>query len=274
MSVLITGGAGYIGGQAVLAFMDRGETPVVLDDLSTGRSSAVPSNVPLYVGDVGDTALVLRILETHRVDSILHFAAKVVVAESVADPLGYYLSNTVKTRTLLEAAVKTKVKYFIFSSTAAVYGNPTKTPVSEESVPAPLSPYGTSKLMAGLMLRDVGAAYYLRHAILRYFNVAGADPAGRHGQSTPDATHLIKVAIETALGRRSFMSIFGDDYATPDGTCVRDYIHVSDLAAAHLVALDYLKHGGAPRVLNCGYGRGYSVREVIDAVKRVTGVDF
>src|SRR5581483_71755 len=274
MSVLITGGAGYIGGQTVLAFTDRGETPVVLDDLSTGRRSAIASKIPFYVGDVGDAALVLRILETHKVDSILHFAAKIVVPESVSNPLGYYLSNTVKTRALLEAAVKADVRYFVLSSTAAVYGNPTKTPVSEESGPSPLSPYGTSKWMAELMLRDVGAAHDLSYAILRYFNVAGADSAGRHGQSTPDATHLIKVAIETALARRPFMSIFGSDYATPDGTCVRDYIHVSDLATAHLVALDYLKRGGAPRILNCGYGRGYSVREVINAVKRVAGVDF
>jgi UDP-glucose 4-epimerase len=274
MTVLITGGAGYIGGHVVLAFMDSGEIPVVLDDLSNGSRNAIPSKVPFFVGDVGDTSLVLRILETHKIDAILHFAAKIVVPESMADPLGYYLNNTAKTRALLEAAVTGNVRHFVFSSTAAIYGNPNQTPVSEEAVPAPLSPYGMSKLMSELMLRDVGAAYDLRYVILRYFNVAGADSAGRHGQSTPNATHLIKVAIETALGRRPFMNIFGSDYATPDGTCVRDYIHVSDLACAHLVALDYLQRGGVSRTLNCGYGRGYSVREVVDAVRTIAGADF
>jgi UDP-glucose 4-epimerase len=274
MTVLITGGAGYIGGHAVLAFMDRGEIPVVLDDLSTGSRNAIPSKVPFFVGDVGDTSLVLRILETHSVDAIMHFAAKIVVPESIADPLGYYLNNTVKTRALLEAAVKGKVRQFVFSSTAAIYGNPSQTPVSEDSVPAPLSPYGASKLMSECMLRDVSAAHNLSYVVLRYFNVAGADSAGRHGQSTPNATHLIKVALETALGRRSHMSIYGEDYPTSDGTCVRDYVHVSDLANAHLTALEYLRHGGEPRTLNCGYGRGYSVKEVVDTVKSVTGADF
>lgn len=274
MTVLVTGGAGYIGGHAVLAFLDRGEIPVILDDLSTGSRNAIPSNAPFFIGDVGDTSLVLRILETHKIDAILHFAAKIVVPDSIADPLGYYLNNTVKTRALLEAAVKGKVKHFVFSSTAAIYGNPDKTSVTEETVPAPLSPYGTSKLMSELMIRDVSAAYDHRHVILRYFNVAGADPAGRHGQSTPNASHLIKVAMETALGRRPFMSIFGSDYPTPDGTCVRDYVHVSDLARAHLLALDQLRMDGVSRTLNCGYGRGYSVRAVIEAVKGVAGTDF
>jgi UDP-glucose 4-epimerase len=195
MTVLITGGAGYIGGHAVLAFMDRGEIPVVLDDLSTGSRNAIPSKVPFFVGDVGDTSLVLRILEAHNVDAIMHFAAKIVVPESMADPLGYYLNNTVKTRALLEAAVTGNVRHFVFSSTAAIYGNPSQTPVSEETVPAPLSPYGTSKLMSECMLRDVSTAHDLSNVILRYFNVAGADAAGRHGQSTPNATHLIKVAL-------------------------------------------------------------------------------
>jgi UDP-glucose 4-epimerase len=274
MTVLITGGAGYVGGHAVLAFLDRGEIPVVLDDLSTGSRNAIPTSVPFILGDVGDISLVLHILETHKVDAILHFAAKIVVPESITDPLGYYLNNTVKTRALLEAAIKGKVRHFVFSSTAAIYGNPSKTMVGEESVPAPLSPYGMSKLMSELMIRDVSAAYDQRHVILRYFNVAGADPAGRHGQSTADATHLIKVAIETALSRRPFMSIFGNDYPTPDGTCVRDYVHVSDLARAHLLALDQLRLDGVSRTLNCGYGRGYSVREVVEAVRSVAAIDF
>jgi UDP-glucose 4-epimerase len=274
MTVLVTGGAGYIGGQTVIALLDRGETPVVLDDLSTGNRAAVPSAVPFVVGDVGDMAAVRRAIQDYKIDAILHFAAKIVVPESVADPLGYYLNNTVKTRALLEAAVKGNVRHFVFSSTAAVYGNPSVTPVSEDAAPAPVSPYGASKLMSEQMLRDATAAYCLNHMILRYFNVAGADPAGRHGHSTPNATHLIKVALQTALGRRSHMSIYGDDYPTPDGTCVRDYVHVADLANAHLTALDHLRSGGESFTLNCGYGRGYSVKEVVDAVKKVAGVDF
>jgi UDP-glucose 4-epimerase len=274
MTVLVTGGAGYIGGHAILAFLDRGEIPVVLDDLSTGNRSAIPSNVPFILGDVGDASLVLQTIETHKVDAILHFAAKIVVPDSMTDPLGYYLSNTVKTRALLEAAVKGSVRHFVFSSTAAIYGNPNNATVNEDTVPAPLSPYGTSKLMSELIIRDVSAAYDQRHAILRYFNVAGADPMGRHGQSTVNATHLIKVAIETALGRRPFMNIFGNDYPTLDGTCVRDYVHVSDLAQAHLLALDHLRRDGVSRTLNCGYGRGYSVQEVIDAVRSVAGTNF
>jgi UDP-glucose 4-epimerase len=274
MTVLITGGAGYIGGHTVLAFLDRGEIPVVLDDLSSGRRRALPSEVPFFLGDVGDTSLLHHILETHKIDAILHFAAKIVVPESMTDPLGYYLNNTVKTRALLEAAVRARVRYFVFSSTAAIYGNPNEAMVTESAVPAPLSPYGRSKLMSELIIRDVSAAYHQKHAILRYFNVAGADPRGRHGQSSPNATHLIKVAVETALGRRPFMNIFGNDYSTPDGTCVRDYVHVSDLAQAHLFALDDLRGNGVSRTLNCGYGRGYSVREVVAAVRSISGVDF
>jgi UDP-glucose 4-epimerase len=274
MTVLVTGGAGYIGGQTVIALLDRGETPVVLDDLSSGNRAAVPSGVPLVVGDVGDMETVRRVIGEYRIDAILHFAAKIVVPESVADPLSYYLSNTVKTRALLEAAVRGNVRYFVFSSTAAVYGSPSKMPVTEETIPVPLSPYGTSKLMSELMIRDASTAYDLRHVILRYFNVAGADSKGRHGQSTHNATHLIKVAIETALGQRPFMNIFGNDYPTPDGTCVRDYVHVADLAHAHLLALDYLRRDGVSRTLNCGYGHGYSVREVIEAVKSISGTDF
>ena len=274
MTVLVTGGAGYIGGHTVIALSDRCEIPVVLDDLSTGTRPAVPMNVPLVVGDVGDLELITQVIRKHRIDAVLHFAAKIIVPESVADPLSYYLNNTVKTRALLEAAVRENVRHFVLSSTAAVYGNPSVTPVSEQAVPAPLSPYGMSKLMSEQMLRDASAAYGLNHMILRYFNVAGADPKGRHGQSTPNATHLIKVALETALGRRSHMSIYGDDYPTSDGTCVRDYIHVSDLAKAHLAALDHLRRGGESCTLNCGYGRGYSVKEVINTVKIVAGVDF
>lgn len=274
MTVLVTGGAGYIGGQTAIALLDRNESVVVLDDLSTGNRSALPSNVPLVIGDVGDVELVTGIIERYNVDSILHFAAKIVVSASVSNPLAYYLNNTVKTRALLEASVTNAVRYFIFSSTAAVYGNPSSTPVNEDAIPAPLSPYGSSKLMSEYMLRDATRAYGLKHMILRYFNVAGADQAGRHGQSTTNATHLFKIAMETALGRRPHMSIYGEDYPTADGTCVRDYIHVSDLANAHLVALDYLRRGGESRTLNCGYGRGYSVKEVIETIKRVAGVDF
>jgi UDP-glucose 4-epimerase len=274
MTVLVTGGAGYIGGQTVIALLDRGETPVVLDDLSNGNRAAVPSGVPLVVGDVGDMQTVRRVVGEYQIDAILHFAAKIVVPESVADPLSYYLSNTVKTRALLEASVRGNVRYFVFSSTAAVYGSPNKMPVTEETIPAPLSPYGTSKLMSELMIRDASTAYDLRHVILRYFNVAGADSKGRHGQSSPNATHLIKVAIETALGQRPFMNIFGNDYPTPDGTCVRDYVHVADLAHAHLLALDYLRRDGVSRTLNCGYGHGYSVREVVKAVKSISATEF
>jgi UDP-glucose 4-epimerase len=274
VTTLITGGAGFIGGHTVLAFLDRGEIPIVLDDLSTGSREAVSPNVPFFVGDVGDAELVSRLIRNHRIDAILHFAAKIVVPESVADPLKYYFANTVKTHALLQTAVRGKVRHFVFSSSAAVYGNPGSTPVDETARPTPLSPYGMSKLMSEYMLVDTSAACNVRHVILRYFNVAGADPAGRLGQSTPGATHLIKVALETALRRRPYMNIYGNDYPTPDGTCVRDYVHVSDLARAHLAALDYLRNGGGSRTLNCGYGRGYSVKEVVDAVRVVAGVDF
>jgi UDP-glucose 4-epimerase len=274
MSVLITGGAGYIGSHTVLALIDRGEVPVVLDNLSSGYRIAVPSVVPFFEGDVGDTDLLAHIIQDYKIEAVLHFAAKIVVPESVADPLGYYLNNTVKTRALLETCVRGSVKHFVLSSTAAVYGNPADTPVSEGSALAPLSPYGMSKLMSEQMLRDTGEAHDLNYVILRYFNVAGADPKGRSGQSTRAATHLIKVAVETALGRRSHMSIFGADYPTHDGTCVRDYIHVSDLASAHLMALDHLRFGRGSLTLNCGYGQGYSVKEVINTVRKISGADF
>jgi UDP-glucose 4-epimerase len=274
MAVLVTGGAGYIGGHMVLALLDRGEQPVVLDNLSTGFRWSVPDGVPLVTGDMGDHENVSRAIDKYEIDAIVHFAAKIVVPESVEDPLGYYLNNTVKSRALIAAAVGRGVKHIIFSSTAAVYGNPATTPVYETATPQPMSPYGTSKWMTELMLADVAAAHPLRYVALRYFNVAGADPTGRHGQSTPAATHLIKVAVQTALGQRPFMQIFGDDYDTIDGTCVRDYIHVSDLISAHATALDHLRGGGDSAVMNCGYGRGYSVKQVIETVRAVSGVPF
>jgi UDP-glucose 4-epimerase len=274
MAVLVTGGAGYIGSHMVLALVDAGEQVVVIDDLSTGIRNAVHPKARLIVGDVADAALVLRTLAEHKISEVIHFAAKIVVPDSVADPLGYYLANTVKSRTLLAAVINAGVTRFVFSSTAAVYGMPGNEPVSEDAPTVPISPYGSSKLMTEWMLRDAAAAHGLRYVALRYFNVAGADPSGRSGQSTPKATHLIKVACEAAIGRRKSMEVFGTDYPTPDGTCVRDYIHVTDLVAAHLDALRHLRDGGVSLTLNCGYGRGLSVLEVIDAVKRASGADF
>jgi len=271
MSVLVTGGAGYIGSHMVLALTDAGHDVVVLDNLSTGVAWAVSPKAKLVEGDIADQALVARIIKHHDVDAIVHFAGSIVVPDSVSDPLGYYDNNTCKSRSLIESAVKGGVAHFIFSSTAAVYGNPKSVPVRESDDLLPISPYGTSKLMTELMLRDTSAAHDLTYVALRYFNVAGADPKGRSGQSTPRATHLIKVACETALGSRDHMSVFGTDYDTPDGTCLRDYIHVSDLVAAHLDALTYLKQGGESQVFNCGYGKGYSVLEVIGAVEKACG---
>ena len=271
MNVLVTGGAGYIGGHMVLALLDAGQRPVVLDNLSTGLRWSVPDGVPLVVGDVGDHELVLQTLKAHRIDAIVHFAAKLVVPESMTDPLGYYLNNTVKSRSLLAAAVAADVRTFVFSSTAAVYGNASEEPIGEDAALTPLSPYGSSKQLTEVMLRDVAAAHPMRYAVLRYFNVAGADPAMRHGQSTANATHLIKVAVQTALGMRSHMEVYGSDYPTRDGTCIRDYIHVSDLIAAHMQALNHLNDGGESLVVNCGYGHGYSVSEVIETVRTVSG---
>jgi UDP-glucose 4-epimerase len=255
----------------VLALLDAGQRPVVLDNLSTGLRWSVPDGVPLVVGDVGDHELVLQTLKAHRIDAIVHFAAKLVVPESMTDPLGYYLNNTVKSRSLLAAAVAADVRTFVFSSTAAVYGNASEEPIGEDAALTPLSPYGSSKQLTEVMLRDVAAAHDMRYAVLRYFNVAGADPAMRHGQSTANATHLIKVAVQTALGMRSHMEVYGSDYPTRDGTCIRDYIHVSDLVAAHMQALTHLSDGGESLVVNCGYGHGYSVSEVIDTVRTVSG---
>ncbi len=274
MTVLVTGGAGYIGGHMTLGLLDAGERVVVLDNLSTGFDWAAPDEAKLVVGDIGDAGLVSRLIEEHGVDAIAHFAAKIVVPESVADPLGYYLNNTSNARTLIEAAVKGGVKSFIFSSTAAVYGETSSEPVSEETPLAPISPYGRSKLMVEWMLEDVDRAHDFRFVALRYFNVAGADPKGRLGQSTPNATHLIKRGVQTALGMYPSMEIFGQDYPTRDGTCVRDYIQVTDLVDAHLDALAYLRGGGASLVCNCGYGHGQTVSEVVEVVKRVSGADF
>ncbi|MBA3544073.1 MAG: UDP-glucose 4-epimerase GalE [Chthoniobacterales bacterium] len=274
MTVLVTGGAGYIGGHMVLALLDAGEKIVVLDDLSTGFRWAVPAAAKFIIGDVGNAALVDAILAQHEIDAIAHFAAKIVVPESIGDPLCYYLNNTAKARNLLECAVRGKIKHFIFSSTAAVYGEPAVTPVDETVPLAPINPYGRSKLMTEWMLEDAAKAHGLKFAILRYFNVAGADPKGRLGQSTLSATHLIKVAVQAALGLRPGLEVFGTDYPTRDGTCIRDYIQVSDLVAAHLMALDCLRKGGKSLICNCGYGRGFSVLEVVDAVKQVSGADF
>jgi len=274
MAVLITGGAGYIGSHMVLELVDAGEDVVVLDNLSTGHRWAVAEKAPLIVGDTSDQPLIERLLRSHGVESIIHFAAAVVVPDSVRDPLSYYRNNTANSRTLIECAVRAGVRHFIFSSTAAVYGNPASNPVSETAPTQPISPYGWSKLMTEIILRDASKAHDLNHVILRYFNVAGADPRGRAGQSTPGATHLIKVAAETALGQHPVFNIFGTDYPTPDGTCIRDYIHVSDLVRAHAKALHHLRSGASSLTLNCGYGHGFSVREVIETVKRVSGINF
>lgn len=271
MTILVTGGAGYIGSHMLLALLDRGERVVVLDNLSTGYDWAVPHSAELIVGDIADEALLDRVMLAHSFDAVVHFAGSIVVPDSVRDPLGYYLNNTVKTRQLLSSAVKAGVPRFIFSSTAAVYGNPASQPVFEDAPAAPISPYGCSKLMSEWMLRDVHSAHGMQYVALRYFNVAGADPQGRTGQSTPRATHLIKVACQAALGQRQGLEVYGTDYPTPDGTCLRDYIHVSDLAAAHVDALAHLRRGGESGVFNCGYGKGYSVLEVIRAVERVNG---
>ncbi len=274
MTILVTGGAGYIGSHMVHELVDAGERVVVLDNLSTGFRFLIPSAVPFVAGSTGDRALVAKTIQQHGVTAIIHFAASIVVPDSVADPLAYYRNNTMNTCTLLDAAVETGVKQFIFSSTAAVYGNADQVPVREDAATAPISPYGSSKLMSEIMLHDSGRAYGLRFVVLRYFNVAGADPKQRTGQSTPAATHLIKVACEAALGKRPKIEVFGTDYPTPDGTCIRDYIHVSDLVRAHSAALGYLRRGGESATFNCGYGRGASVLEVISSVKRMSRRDF
>jgi UDP-glucose 4-epimerase len=271
--VLVTGGAGYIGSHAVLALRDAGWPVAVIDNLVTGFRFAVPDEVPFYQGDIADADLLARIFAEQGTRAIMHFAGSVVVPESVEDPLKYYDNNTARTRALLAAAVAGGVPHVIFSSTAATYGIPETSPVTEDTPQHPINPYGWSKLMSERMLADVAAAHDLNYCALRYFNVAGADPAARSGQSTEGATHLIKVAVEAALGKRDHVSVFGTDYATPDGTGVRDYIHVSDLAAAHVLALEALvAEPGRSLTMNCGYGRGFSVLEVLAAVDRVTNM--
>lgn len=274
MAVLVTGGAGFIGSHMVCLLADRGERVIVLDNLSTGFEWLIDPRAKHILGDAGDITLVTRVLAGNDVDAILHFAGSIIVPESVENPLKYYANNTATTRNLLEAAISAGVGNFIFSSTAAVYGMTGTGPVFEDAPLAPMAPYGRSKLMSEMMLADVALAHPLRFGVLRYFNVAGADPAGRTGQSTARATHLIKLACQTALGLRPRLEIFGTDYPTPDGTCLRDFIHVSDLVAAHALLLDHLRRGGASTTLNCGYGTGYSVRQVIEAVRAVSGNNF
>src|SRR5579863_4355367 len=274
MTVLVTGGAGYIGSHMVRALAEAGESVVVIDNLSTGFSQFLPAAAPLFIGDAADENLVEGVIAAHGVESVIHFAGSVVVPESMRDPLAYYRNNTMTTRSLLNAAVKSGVDRFIFSSTAAVYGNPDQVPVPEQAPTRPLSPYGSSKLMTEIMLHDVAAAHGLNYVVLRYFNVAGADPLTRIGLATVGATHLLKIAVEAATGQRTKIDVFGTDYPTPDGSCIRDFIHVSDLAQAHRAALAYLRGGGRSATLNCGYGRGYSVLETIEAVRRVSGRNF
>lgn len=269
-TILVTGGAGYIGSHVVLQLRERGEQVIVLDDLSRGFRQAV-RDVPLVIGNVGDREVVSSVLRSHGVDTVMHFAAYTIVPESVREPLKYYGNNTCATRSLLQSCADHGVRHFVFSSTAAVYGTPTSDFCDETSPTVPINPYGTSKLMSEWTLRDLAAATDLKYAALRYFNVAGSDTQARIGQSTPGATLLIKVACEHLVGKRPHLSVFGTDYPTPDGTGVRDYIHVEDLATAHLASLDYLRGGGQSTVMNVGYGHGYSVREVLDSVQRVSG---
>lgn len=268
---LVTGGAGYIGSHVVLALIEAGYGVVVLDDLSTGEKELVPAGAPLEIGDVGDRRFVSDVLQRYACTRVLHFAGSIIVSESVQDPLKYYANNTMASRNLIECCLARGVTELVFSSTAAVYGRPESVPVPESADLNPISPYGASKQMTERMLDDVAAVSGLRVAALRYFNVAGADPKGRAGQVGPSSTHLIRVAAELALGRREKMEIFGVDYDTPDGTCIRDFIHVSDLADAHVLALEYLSRERQSVTLNCGYGHGFSVREILDAVRRVSG---
>jgi UDP-glucose 4-epimerase len=269
--VLVTGGAGYIGSHVVLALRDLGREVTVVDNLVTGVREAVPEDVPFVEGNVGDSALLGEVFDGRPIDAVMHFAGSIVVPESVANPAKYYRNNSMVSLTLIEQCLRANVQNFVFSSTAAVYGIPESNPIAEDAPTKPINPYGTSKLVTEFMLRDIAKTGALRFAAPRYFNVAGADAAKRSGQSTPEATHLIKVACQTALGLRGPLEVFGDDYDTPDGTCVRDYIHVSDLASAHVALLDHLRGGGESAALNLGYGRGFSVREVIDALETEIG---
>lgn len=274
MSILVTGGAGYIGSHMVLELLKANESVVVLDNLSTGHRWAVADEATFIEGDVGDRLLVSNIIKDHHIDAIIHFAGSIVVSESVDDPLAYHDNNTVKTCALLTAAQMAGIKHFIFSSSAAVYGMPEQNPVFEDAPLSPISPYGSSKMMSEVMLKEMSVAHDFNYMALRYFNVAGADPEGRTGESRHNVTHLIEVAAQVAHGQREAFKLFGSDYQTPDGTCIRDYIHVSDLASAHMSALQHLRGGGESKILNCGYGKGYSVREVIDAFQKAVGVDF
>jgi UDP-glucose 4-epimerase len=271
MKVLVTGGAGYIGSNMVLALLDAGHEPVIIDDFSTGHERLVPAGVPVFRGNIADNAVTDAVFGAHKIDVVAHFAASIVVPESVENPIKYYLNNTISSARLIAACIEHGIKKFIFSSTAAVYGNQDHSPIDESATPAPENPYGTSKLMTENILRDVAAANDFSYVALRYFNVAGADPKGRSGQLSKPATHLIKVAVELATGQRDSMSVFGTDYPTEDGTCIRDYIHITDLIGAHIAALNYLHKGGGPLVANCGYGRGSSVRDVLESVARVSG---
>jgi UDP-glucose 4-epimerase len=274
MTVLVTGGAGYIGSHMVHALADAGESVVVIDNLSTGFSAFLPPGAPLFIGDAADENLVEGVIAAHDIDAIIHFAGSVVVPDSMRDPLAYYRNNTMTTRNLVNTAVKCGVKRFIFSSTAAVYGNPDRMPVTEDAPTRPLSPYGSSKLMSEIMLHDTASAHDMKIVVLRYFNVAGADPQARIGLATVGATHLLKIAVEAATGQRAKVDVFGTDYPTADGSCIRDFIHVTDLVQAHGAALAYLREGGGSTTLNCGYGRGYSVLETIEAVRRASGRNF
>lgn len=274
MAVLVTGGAGYIGSHMVLNLTDAGEDVVVLDNLVTGFEWAIDGRATFVRGEAGDISLVSRLIEEHDISEIIHFAGSIVVPESVVDPLKYYANNTATSRSLIEAAVRGGVRHFIFSSTAAVYGMTGLAPVVETTPLSPMSPYGRSKLMTEWMLADVAAAHPMTFGILRYFNVAGGDPGMRSGQSTPHASHLIKVACQTALGQRDHIDIFGTDFETADGTGVRDYIHVTDLIAAHALLLGHLRGGGESTTINCAYGQGYSVRQVIETVREISGVPF
>ena len=270
-NILVTGGAGYIGSHAVHHLIDQGMTPIVVDNFSTGIRAAVPSHITLYEGNVGDKSLMEEVFSAHQIDAVLHFAGSIVVPESVTNPGKYYANNTATTLSLLQSMVTAGVKHIVFSSTAAVYGNPdpSQIPVREDTPCKPINPYGASKLMSEMMINDMAAVHDINAVILRYFNVAGADAKGRVGQSSPDATHLIKVAAEVLCGKRDEMQIFGTDYPTDDGTCVRDYIHVDDLIRAHLKAIDHLIHGGETLTVNCGYGRGFSVQDVITAMNNL-----
>ena len=271
-TVLVTGGAGYIGSHTTMALSDSGYTVVVLDDLSTGNQDVIPSDCAFIKGNAGDQTLVTKIVREHKIDAVIHFAGSIIVEESVSNPLKYYSNNTMVSRNLIETCVNENIKHFIFSSTAAVYGNPIKVPVMESDQLAPINPYGHSKAMTEQVLKDVSQCTSLNYIALRYFNVSGADPQGRSGQIIKQATHLIKVACELAVGKREGMTIFGNDYDTADGTCVRDYIHVSDLADVHVRALQYLQsNNNESRVLNCGYGKGYSVKEVLDTLQKIIG---